>query len=317
MSFENKFRLLFGLFTKLIEARKIDLYVLSSYLQYDNTNIYNDLIKFIGQDDFDYFIDPMLNAVFGYSSKEFSKALFLAVLTKLFNSKLYSFKGGINQLVLKLAIELDVRKDMEVISVKRLNNRVIVTVKTKQNSNLIFEADKAIIAIPGNNVLKILIEPNKIEREFFSKVEYSKLGYVFLKSKEILLKGVETVWLPLKESKYFASFGVIKKLGDVFYYSIELRNNIIDKLTKNKNIDLKDLIKQQTNIKEFEIIHIQIWQSAVPKFKPGYLTIMDKFLQKMNKDNQVFYCGDYLENPSTEGALTSGLRIARLINGNQ
>ncbi len=317
LSFENKLRLLFSLLTKLIEARKIDLYDISSYLQYDNTNIYDDLIKFIGQDGIDYFIDPMLNSVFGYSSKEFSKALFLAVLTKLFNSKLYSFKGGINQLVLKLASQLDVRKNFEVISVKRLGNKVIVTAGAELNDNLVFETDKVIIAVPGNKVLGILNSPNKIEQDFFSKVEYSKLGYVFFKSKETLLKDIETVWLPKRESKYFASFGINNKLKDIFYYSIELRNNIIDELTNGKNIDLKDLIRQQTGINNLEIMHIQLWQSAVPKFKPGYLIAMNKFLQTMNKNNKIYYCGDYLENPSTEGALTSGLKIVRLINDNK
>ena len=147
-------------------------------------------------------------------------------------------------------------------------------------------------------------------------MEYSKLGYVFIKSKEELLQGIETVWLPQKESKYFTSFGIIKKIKDTFYYSIELRENIINELTYDKNINLKNLIKQQMKIKEFEIIHTKIWQSAVPKFKPIYLTLMFRFLQTMNKVNQIFYCGDYFENPSTEGALTSGLRVANLINKN-
>ena len=149
LSFKNKYRLLFGLFSKLIEARKIDLYDIGSYLQYDNINIYEDLIKLIGQEGFDYFIDPMLNSIFGYPSKEFSKALFLAVLTKLFNSDLYSFKEGINQLVLKLANQLDVRENMRVVSVKKLSKKVIVTTKTELNKELVFEANKVIVAIPG------------------------------------------------------------------------------------------------------------------------------------------------------------------------
>lgn len=313
LSLKNKLRLLFGLLVKLIEARKIDIYNIESLLPFDNKSSYKDLINFIDKEGMDYFIDPMLNSLFGYSSKDFSRALFLSILTKLFDNKLYSFKDGINQLILKLSVQLDVRENIEVVSIKRLKDKVTVFTKNEKNSEHIFEADKIIIAIPGNKVLDILTSPKKEERDFFSKIEYSKLGYFFLKSKENLPLNAETVWLPLKESRSFASFGKIKKLKNVFYYSVELRENTVNKIMSSKDVNLRNLIEKELGFKNFEIIYSHLWDSALPKFKPGYLTAMYRFKNTMKKNNTIFYCGDYLENPSTEGALTSGLKVAQLI----
>jgi|GEM_PF-6856554 len=318
LSLENKIKLLLNLFIKLNEARTIDLYDLKTYLSFDGKSIYDDLINKVGQDSFDYFIDPMLEAIFGYSSKNFSKALFLAVLTKLFNSRLYSFKNGINQPLLKMANKVDVRTNLEVIKIKKMDKKVLVIANAIKNNEIIFEANKVIIAIPGNKVLKILDNPTPEEKNFFSQVEYSKMGYVFLKTKENILKNTETVWLPFKEDKNFAGFGLIKKLREHFYYSVELREGFINRLIKNsnKNLLLRKLIKNQLGLENFKIVFIKIWDSAVPVFFPGYLTTMFEFIRLINTNNSIFYCGDYLESPSTEGALTSGLKIANLITKN-
>ena len=299
--------MLAGLILKIIEARRLDVYDLKTYSAFDNKTIYDDLIKLIGQEAFDYFIDPMLGAIFGYSSKEFSKAMFLAVLSKFLNLRLYTFKEGINKLILELAKRNEVRLNTRVISIQRLKDRVVIKAQSNNGKELSYEAKQVIIAVPGNTVLPILKNPNKREKDFFSQVKYSNLGYVFFKSKELIFTDTDIAWLPTKENSSFASVAIIKKEGAMYYYSAELRKDYKEK-------ELEKKINKQIGIKEFKIIFKVFWQSAVPKFKPGYLSRVNQYINTFNKKDRIFYCGDYLEMPSTEGALTSGLKIAKLFS---
>jgi len=56
---------------------------------------------------------------------------------------------------------------------------------------------------------------------------------------------------------------------------------------------------------------IHRWPSLVPQFYPGYYHALRDFQRRTDRTDRLFFAGDYLIAPYTEGALTSGLRAAK------
>ncbi len=67
---------------------------------------------------------------------------------------------------------------------------------------------------------------------------------------------------------------------------------------------------------KLEDIHpfaLQRWPNAMPKFDHGYITIIRDFLERHQGDGQIYFAGDYLNAPWTEGASRSGIRAGRAV----
>ena len=87
-------------------------------------------------------------------------------------------------------------------------------------------------------------------------------------------------------------------------------------LVKDNNLNktyVSKLISQEfPDIKNVTVLNIHTWHSALPICKPGYFKQVLNFKEKTKKANRrIYYCGDYLENPSIEGALTSAISLAK------
>ena len=52
------------------------------------------------------------------------------------------------------------------------------------------------------------------------------------------------------------------------------------------------------------------WESMLPQFRSGYLRALADFLARTERTPRLVFAGDYLVGPTTEAALTSGLRAA-------
>ncbi len=55
---------------------------------------------------------------------------------------------------------------------------------------------------------------------------------------------------------------------------------------------------------------IERWPCAMPKFPHGYVTKVKKFVQEHQGENGIYFIGDYMNSPWTEGAARSGKRLA-------
>lgn len=60
-------------------------------------------------------------------------------------------------------------------------------------------------------------------------------------------------------------------------------------------------------------LHIQRWEAALPRFRPGYLVELRKLQPWMNSPGRVRIAGDYLSGPFIEGAVTTGVVAARAL----
>ena len=59
---------------------------------------------------------------------------------------------------------------------------------------------------------------------------------------------------------------------------------------------------------------IERWPYAMPKFPHGYVTKVKRFVQEHQGENGIYFIGDYMNSPWTEGAARSGQRVAKAIS---
>ncbi|MET0423728.1 MAG: FAD-dependent oxidoreductase [Actinoplanes sp.] len=60
-------------------------------------------------------------------------------------------------------------------------------------------------------------------------------------------------------------------------------------------------------------LHVQRWDPALPKFRPGYLAALRSVQPWLRSAGRVRIAGDYLSGPFVEGAVTSGIVAARAV----
>jgi protoporphyrinogen oxidase len=315
LSFNAKLRLGFAIIIRLLQFRHLNFYKLQDALYLDNKSVYEDLRFLAGEEGFDYLIEPLSTNIFFYGTKDFSRAPFFSIFSKLFKFKTASFPEGIGQLCQAMANNITLQLNTEVKSVKRTAKGVYITT-LRDNKEVIYESKHAILAIPGNRVLDILDNPLPEEKNFFSKVRYSSTVQILCEAKTNLFSEANVIWTIPKEKSNFTSLGIYPyrvSLTGITYFMMALREKSFNKLIEEQRLSLeylKQLIEEEfPSLTDLKIIDIKVWESAVPKFYPGYLKNLFSFLNRNNSSNGIYYCGDYLENPSTEGALTSSIKL--------
>jgi len=281
----------------------------------DDKSIYDDFRNFAGAEGFDHLIEPFSQNVVFYPTKDFSRAAFYSILPKLSIAKTFTFPKGIGQLCELMAASVPMERSAEVKSVQRTAAGVMVKV-LKEDKEIVYQTKNAILAIPGNRVLDVLDNPLPSEGEFFSKVRYASTVQILCEGKTDLFKETNIIWTLPKETSNFTALGsrgYRASSVDSVYFIAALRENTFRLLRETDCLDsrhLQNLIQEEfPSISDLKIIRVQIWESATPKVYPGYLKNVYKFLTRQDWDNGIYFCGDYLENPSTEGALTSSIRL--------
>jgi oxygen-dependent protoporphyrinogen oxidase len=64
-------------------------------------------------------------------------------------------------------------------------------------------------------------------------------------------------------------------------------------------------------------LHIQRWEVALPRFRPGSLVELRKLQPWLNSPGRVRIAGDYLSGPFIEGAVTTGVAAAQAVLSSQ
>lgn len=324
ISFKAKMRMILALLFVLIKYRKLDPYNFETYLYLDDKSVYDDFRRLAGAEAFDYIIEPLSQDVVFYDTKHFSRASFYSLLTKLrFGAKTFSFPHGIGQLCQKMAEDLFVELNTKVKSVQRTPGGVIVTA-LRNGQEVVYQTKNAVLAVPGNRVLDILVDPLPEEKAFFSHVKYASSIQIIAEADPTFHSRSRSIWTVPKEHPNFSALSIKPwhipdSHASVFHVS--LRGMEYHHLIKEHDFDrthLKSLIHKEFSwLNHVKIIDMQVWESATPEVYPGYLTKVYEFINRPNWDSGIYFCGDYLENPSTEGALTSSVKLLEKINAQQ
>ncbi|MFA6257164.1 MAG: FAD-dependent oxidoreductase [Candidatus Paceibacterota bacterium] len=316
ISFKAKLQLCFATLVRLIQYRKIDFYKLEDALQLDDKSIRDDFRDFAGHEGYDHVVELFNQNVLFYPTKDFSRLAFYSVLLKLVKIKTFTFREGVGQLCQKMAAEVPVELNTKVTSVKQTRDGVFITAINNKQIKM-HEAKNAIIAIPGVYVLDILKTPSPEEKTFFSSIRYASTVQILCEGKTDLFPRFKVIeFLPAEKSNFTAlgKVGSKKDASGRVTFIASLRANTYKSLIKTGNFNSDNilyLLKEEfPDIEDLDILEMRTWESATPIIYPGFTKSVTKFLNRPDDSkNHVYFCGDYLENPSTEGALTSSIKL--------
>jgi len=321
ISFKAKLQLIFGVVYLLLKYLRLDFYNLKTAVSLDDQSIYENLRPLVGEEAFDYLVEPFSENVVFNRTRDFSRAAFYSYLLKMVQTQSYSFPEGIGQLIQKMASSLPVELNTLVKSVTRSANGVDI-VALRNGKEILYQAKAVVLAVPGNHVLDILDNPVPEEKQFFSGIRYASTVQIVGMTKTNLFSEGNFIWTVPKENPYFSALAARPERGtpgDLTGFHIALKDKVYKQLVETGNFDidhLQDLIQQEfPRLTEVRIIDMQIWESATPVMYPGYIRSVVKFLERPNQHNGIYFCGDYMENPSTEGALTSSQKLLKTLLG--
>jgi oxygen-dependent protoporphyrinogen oxidase len=319
ISFRAKVQLVLGVLVLLVKYRNLDFYDLEKAIYLDDKSTYDDLRKLIGAEAFDYIVEPFSQNVVFYGTKEFSRAFLYSFIPKVPRLKTFSFSQGIGQLNQKMAESVLVQLNVQVKVVRRTPMGVMVTA-VRNGKEVVYQTKRVVLAVQGNRVLEILADPLSEEKDFFSQVRYASTVQIIGTAKTDFFADASSVWTVPKENLSFSSIDSKPwpppTPGSIFFHAA-LKGSVYRRLLETGMFDfahLQDLIQKEfPRLKDVRVVDMQVWESATPILYPGYLTKAVHFLNRLNGDNRIHFCGDYLENPSTEGALTSSVKLLRRI----
>jgi oxygen-dependent protoporphyrinogen oxidase len=236
--------------------------------------------------------------------------------------RLSSFAGGNGLLTRTLASKLTVRTGAEVAHVAPALDGVEVTLSSGET----LRADAAVIATPGNHVLRICDTVTPEERRFFEGVRYAASIIVFVMTSTMEADpGVYGVGIGRREGVRLYGMamenpkdGAVPPGKTMFNcalseeYAAELMSRTDDEVIEATHAELRKLPLRGLDQAEAHAVHR--WPELVPQFYHGYIRSLAAFKQRTQVSDRLFFAGDYLVGPYTEAALTSGLRAADAIS---
>jgi oxygen-dependent protoporphyrinogen oxidase len=287
----------------------------------DRENMAAGLRPVIGDEAFDYLLAPAFSGTFDCEPEELSAAF--ALLTLRFFAwgfRLQSFAGGNGLFTRTLARQLLVRTGCEVVAVETETDGARIRYRRLGRENHVY-ADAVVIAVPGAQVAGLCPKLTPSERGFFEQVQYTRgiIAHLLFDRapRSLPYAGVA---FPLREGLELYGLAVDHHKPGTAPAGAGLINAALtevacDRMWEASDDAVADLVLENlacTPVGKLEpqarVVHR--WSSMLPRFGPGQLPRLAAFLRRMDRSPRMAFAGDYLIGPTTEAALTSGMRAA-------
>ncbi len=268
----------------------------------------------INSELFEYWVEPMMDVFCGYTPDDLSAKMMLLLFGNYLNTRLYSFVGGLGFFPETLASRLDVLTGARV-------NRIVfsdeggVKVSYEQNGRAAsLEADLAVVAAPGDQVLDLFESPRPAWKAFFPWVRYSRVGIVYhlIEHDDPALDN-GGIMFPRKEPWKLSAFGWNRKADGRLLAMSDLKAHLYDPQMSDEELRQTITAEILRAVPAFEgrIVDQLVfrWERKVPAMPPGYLTALKAFWENP-QEGPVYFCGDYFITGSTGAALASGWHAA-------
>ncbi len=320
----TRFRL--GIQSFIGAHKKTDFFDFSTAAKYDKDNTSHFFKTRVGQEAVDYLIDPFVSTYQFHRSDEMSLGVVYAMMRSHYKNlgdwALHQTEGGMISLPQAMADKLDVRLSTPVKQVIPGDEKIKVI--TENNSE---KFDSVVIATTADIAQKIYSDATPEQKEILSRTEYALTVGVGFKIPRDRLGDTTIVWVPYVEGGKISGYTNEAMKGDALikdgktlilcWLHEDFAKTIINKtdeeifeITKKELIKVCPYIKDASDLESYDL---QRWEKAMPKFTHGHLTRVKEFVENHQGENDVYFCGDYMNAPWTEGALRCGERVAETV----
>ncbi len=301
-----------------------DFFNLSNLAEFDNGTGYDYMKRVCGKQVADYLVDAFSTTYQFHRATEISKAAVFGIIhslrTHLDNWELYRTKGGMQALPDALASKLNIHLNHAVNIVTPDTNGVLV-----DNEHF----DAVVLASTASVTRKILQNPTAAQTDILQKAHYASSISIAFRVPKKLLPQIAVVWVPFVESKKISGYVNEMMKGEETTQSEDallctwLHEDFARSIMDKSDQEIFTQVKQEllrvcpwfTNHDQVVDHDLQRWPEAMPKFYTGYLKAVKNFLDNHQGENNIYFCGDYMNSLWTEGAIRGGKRTAEKIMG--
>ena len=302
-----------------------NFFTLDELAPYDTGNAYDYMKRRVGREAADYYVDAFASTYQFHRAKEISVGALLGILqsikTNVDQWDLRRTAGGMQALPLAFAkrLEMKLGEPIEEISADRKG----VTVQSKTTEHF----DAAVLCTKANASLALYRNPTTAQRNILNVTKYSSTISVAFRVPRHRLPNIAVVWVPYVENKKISGFVNESMKGDECIRGNEtllstwLHEDYAKVIMGRSDAGIYDLVKEAlmevcpwfASANQIQNHDLQRWPSAMPKFYPGFLKQVKSFMDHGQGERGVFFCGDYLNAPWTEGAVRNGQRVAEQV----
>ena len=163
----------------MLRAGRADVYYPESAPGRDDVPMEQFFYEKINAEMFEYWVEPTMDVFCGYVPEDLSAKMLLLLFGSYLSQKLFTFEGGIGFLPEQLAERVKVTLGAVVsdVEVKGDSSGVRVDYLVDGQTKTI-EADRAVVAVPGDQVLALFAEPRPAWQQFFTQVDFKRVGIV-------------------------------------------------------------------------------------------------------------------------------------------
>ncbi len=271
-----------------------------------------------GEETNDYFIEPMMEALFFQSLKDTSRAFTNAMILLFFlqNNKTTTLRGGMGILPERLASELDVRLNTPVSSMS-----ISPTGIELNAGGEIIVANRVILATTAPVSRALYLEPAVVERELLATAYSSTLSIAVIVKDSLhldpYLEDIYGILVPKRERNVISSIsneGLKDKhrLANGKMFILFLAGKAGAEMIDWKDDDvlpvvLVELEKYVPGVSENVLFtKIHRWREAMPMSPPGRSRNVARYRESITPSTRIFLAGDYMGMAFTEGAAETG-----------
>ena len=333
--FWGKVKLSWTMLKTLWNSKKLDVDDITKSIAFDNQSAAAYANKNLGRKTAVNLIASILRGFFFWNSETTSKSLLFFLLRYSPTMKLFKLKHGIGSIATTLASQLDVRLNHDVISaeVDPGSGRWLVTVSDEgEEKQLTAKAVLSAIPAPGINSIFPNLPP--LLRDYFGNITFTDNAtvHLFFNRRYDILPYAHLFFVPddvpdiaavvLQNNK---GLHFRLKNEELTIISVFPSDKFSEKLMDLPEKDVVDLIlshiEKQYPFQKFPfketLVHAKVVRvrKALPRFPEGYIHTLKKYQDELSKHQPpgLFFAGDFLETPSIEGAVMSGLNVLPFI----
>lgn len=299
---------------------------INPFTKYDDETGYNYMKRKINKEVADYIVDPFSSAYQFHRANEISKAVLIPTLysirkhNKLWD--LHSNKGGMISLPNAFASKLKVKTSTPVTKITA-GEKIKLEYQDKTE-----KFDLAVLACTANITSQIYKNPSPEQREVLKATRYATTISIAFKMPAENFKDKTLIWCPYIESKTISSYCTEAPKGSDFLKDgktllcLWLHEDFAKSLMDKSEKEIFEAVKKEIpkvcpmvpDTSKLENYDLERWPEAMPKFYKGFIKEVAKFFKNGQGHKNIYFCGDYLNAPWTEGALRLGQRTAKLIS---
>lgn len=292
---------------------------------FDTNNAYDYAKRIAGQEVADYIVDSFT------STYQFHRSNEISILGKLAFMKLMSkhpeefdrfhLRGGMIALPNRLAKKVNAKFQTPVQEFTAQKKEIILKLHNNKK-----KYDALVIATTASVAKSIYTNPSPLQRDLLSLVRYAATINVSFSIPKEILGDIGIVSVPYVESTIICQYSnEVKKCiesGNRTLLNVGLHEEFARKLMQATDQEIYALIKKEVlrvcpplQTMESQVLPHDLvrWEEAMPKFDHKYVSKVQEFWDHGQGDNNVYFCGDYLNGVWIEGSIICGKKVAKRV----